>query len=207
MASRIDPPHSPPRDRPCDEAQQHEQDGADPAGLRVGRQQADRPGGDAHDRHGPQQRRAPAEPVAHVAEDRRADRAHDERRARSSRTRRGARRTRRAARRTAGPGRTRRSRRRRRSRRIRARCRPSTPRRRGRWVGGRGGGGEGGGCGGRGQIILRPHRRGDAVQERVPRTSLIARAHAGGIEDRHRSGHHRGVFGRTRDGCPASVRR
>ena len=61
------------------DAQQHQQHRADPAGLRVGGQQADEAGRDAHHADGPEQRRAPAEPVAHVPEDHGADRAHDER--------------------------------------------------------------------------------------------------------------------------------
>ena len=61
------------------DAEQHEEDRAEPAGLRVGRQQADEAGGDAHDADGPEQRRATSEPVAHVAEDHGADRPHDER--------------------------------------------------------------------------------------------------------------------------------
>ena len=113
------------------DAQQDQQRGAEPARLRVGGQEADEPGRDAHDADRPQQGGPPAEAVAHVAEDHGADRSHDERERDRQERRAGRAELRRAGRRTAARRRTPRSRRRRRSRRTRARFPPSTPTRRG----------------------------------------------------------------------------
>ena len=61
-----------------DEAQRGQQDRAPDADAVIGRHQADQERGDAHQHQRGDQRRLAAEPVAPMAEDRRADRARGE---------------------------------------------------------------------------------------------------------------------------------
>jgi hypothetical protein len=72
------PPHSPPSPEALDEAEHDQQDGRGHADGRVGRQQADEEGGDAHHQQGHHQHGLAADLVAEVAEDDPADGPGDE---------------------------------------------------------------------------------------------------------------------------------
>ena len=78
MDSVTEPPHSPPTPMPCSRRRTTSSVGRPEADRGVGRQHADQDAGDAHQQQRRDQRRLAADPVAPVAEDRRADRPRGE---------------------------------------------------------------------------------------------------------------------------------